>query len=68
MVVQSSQKSQKVQYHRNVTEVKKLNTREEQTDKNSDHEEEPLVDHHDMDRRPQRNRHLPDSYGKWEQQ
>ena len=52
VVIQSPQKSQKGQYHRNVTEVKKFNTREEQTDKSSDHEEEPPVDHNDMDRRP----------------
>ena len=60
--------SQKGQYHRNVTEVKKFNTREEQPDKSSDHEEEPPVDHHDMERRPQRNRHPPDRYGEWDQQ
>ena len=68
VVIQSPQKSQKGQYHRNVTEVKKVNTREEQPDKSSDHEEEPPVDHHDMERRPQRNRHPPDRYGEWDQQ
>ena len=68
MVIQSPQKSQKGQYHRNVKEVKKFNTREEQPDKSSDHEEEPPVDHHDMERRPQRNRHPPDRYGEWDQQ
>lgn len=68
VVIQSPQKSQKGQYHRNVTEVKKFNTREEQPDKSSDHEEEPPVDHHDMERRPQRNRHPPDRYGEWDQQ
>lgn len=65
MMIQSSQKSQRGQYHRNVAEVKKFNSREEPPDKSSDHEEESPMGHHNMDRRPQRNRHPPDRYGKW---
>ena len=37
VVIQSLQKSQKGQYHRNVIEVKTFNTREEQPDHSSDH-------------------------------
>ena len=68
VVIQSARKSQKGQYHRNVTEVKKFKTREEEPDRSTDHEEKPPVDHHDLNRKPQRSRQHTDHYGEWEQQ
>ena len=61
VVVQSPEK---VQYQRNVTEVKKFTPREEQS-ASSDLESE-LQEDNELERRPQRERHPPDRYGEWE--
>lgn len=61
VVVQSPEK---VQYQRNVTEVKKFTPREEQS-ASSDLEFE-LQEDNELERRPQRERHPPDRYGEWE--
>ena len=58
------QSPEKVQYQRNVTEVKKFTPREEQS-VNSDHQLELLEDN-ELQQRPQRDRRPPDRYGEWE--
>ena len=58
------QSPQKVQYQRNVTEVKKFTPREEQS-ANSDRQLELLEDN-ELEQRPQRDRRPPDRYGEWE--
>ena len=58
------QSLEKIQYQRNVTEVKKFTPREEQS-ANSDHQLE-LHGGNELERRPQRDRRPPDGYGKWE--
>ena len=59
------QSPEKVQYQRNVTEVKKFTPREEQS-ANSDRQLELLEDN-ELEQRPQRDRRPPDRYGEWEQ-
>lgn len=61
VVVQSPEK---VQYQRNVTEVKKFTPRDEQC-VDSDHQFE-LQEDNELEQRPQRDRHPPDRYGEWE--
>ena len=58
------QSPEKVQYQRNVTEVKKFTPREEQS-ANSDHQLE-LQEDNELEQRPQRDRRPPDRYGEWE--
>ena len=58
------QSPEKVQYQRNVTEVKKFTPRAEQS-ANSDHQLE-LQEDNELEQRPQRDRRPPDRYGKWE--
>ena len=58
------QSREKVQYQRNVTEVKKFTLREEQS-ANSDHQLE-LQEDNELEQRPQRDRSPPDRYGEWE--
>ena len=58
------QSPEKVQYQRNVTEVKKFTRREEQS-VNSDHQLE-LQEDNELEQRPQRDRLPPDRYGEWE--
>ena len=58
------QSPEKVQYQRNVTEVKKFTPREEQS-VNSDRPLELLEDN-ELEQRPQRDRRPPDRYGEWE--
>ena len=58
------QSPEKVQYRRNVTEVKKFTPKEEQS-ANSDHQLE-LQEGNELEQRPQWDRHPPDRYGEWE--
>lgn len=58
------QSPEKVQYQRNVTEVKKFTPRDEQC-VDSDHQFE-LQEDNELEQRPQRDRHPPDRYGEWE--
>ena len=58
------QSPEKVQYQRNVTEVKKFTPREEQS-VNSDHQLE-LQEDKELEQRPQRDRRPSDRYGEWE--
>ena len=58
------QSPEKVQYQRNVTEVKKFIPREEQS-ANSDRQLELLEDN-ELEQRPQWDRRPPDRYGEWE--
>ena len=59
------QSREKVQYQRNVTEVKKFTLREEEQSANSDHQLE-LQEDNELEQRPQRDRSPPDRYGEWE--
>ena len=59
------QSPEKVQYQRNVTEVKKFTPREEQS-ANSDHQLE-LQEDNELKQRPQRDRRPPDRYGEWKE-
>ena len=60
------QSPEKVQYRRNVTEVKNFNHRDKQSaNSTSDHQLELLEDN-ELEQRPQRDRRPPDRYGEWE--
>ena len=57
------QSSEKLQYQRNVTEVKKFTPREEQS-ANSDQQLE-LQEDNELEQRSQQGRRPPDRYGEW---